>query len=843
MTELTITPKVADKTARFKGAVAAGEHVAVTIKGGAEWLGDDAGANLSLRVLDLVTGRTLAVFPYWTEDNSEDWPDDVTSADAWAPATDDSNDLYCELNLNTTRMVDAARHMLRVPVMFVLGDTDDPRTLYFRDRYEVEYWPERIGDTVPYDLDKWPKRIDEWAEQVAAWTSRMDNLALDAERVDGGAKITLNDGTLETPKEVTVYDGEVSRDEMNTAIAAMGATKQNMLTFDDIPTEESDNPVKSGGVYGAVKEVSDAVTEHTGNAGIHVTATQKTAWTAKYDKPQGGIPKSDLAQAVKDSLGKADTAVQAHQSLDAYVNAAGYDSTAKEIQLKHDSTVVASIDATAFIKDGMVDSVEITGGNLVISFNTDAGVEDIEIPLTDIFNPANYYDKTAADGRFVQKEAGKGLVAVDATLAVQGAAADAKAVGGALRSKASSTSTLAGGADFMIPNVSSLGDGRFVFDNFASDAGGNVYVLKTVEWSLDGVPQQDIGLVADIEFSINGSGAALLLPAQYSVVGDGEFAVVEGFSMRIALASGGNAEYYIGVEAHSGGVASVVYSNGPVGSFDHSDPFTGSFSASFEFEGHAFTLRAKSGWYSFMMTGSEYVSRECRYLLERLENKVTSVTGQSTDAQYPSAKCLYVALSARDAALAQKANATDLPYRLVEPGKWEFSDGLSHEITGPRELYGPDDESIGWIYQSSYNGVTYYSQNYETEALALATLEITFSHGGDSFTATRASLPGHLLDRSGNRVEVTGDTTLTLPAAVPGYLRDFLVRLEISGSAVPTITFAAPTGETITYETDGDDFPVPDEVGNWVYSFTESCVAHTFAVSLKKVNEVAQGGA
>ena len=93
---------------------------------------------------------------------------------------------------------------------------------------------------------------------------------------------------------------------------------------------------------------------------------------------------------------------------------------------------------------------------------------------------------------------------------------------------------------------------------------------------------------------------------------------------------------------------------------------------------------------------------------------------------------------------------------------------------------------------------------------------------------------------------VSGDTTLTLPAAVPGYLRDFLVRLEISGSTVPTITFAAPTGETIVYETDGDDFPVPDEAGDWLYSFTESCVAHKFAVSLKKVNEVAapqaQGG-
>jgi hypothetical protein len=92
-------------------------------------------------------------------------------------------------------------------------------------------------------------------------------------------------------------------------------------------------------------------------------------------------------------------------------------------------------------------------------------------------------------------------------------------------------------------------------------------------------------------------------------------------------------------------------------------------------------------------------------------------------------------------------------------------------------------------------------------------------------------------------VVVTGATTLTLPDANPGYLRDFLVRLEISGSTVPTITFAAPTGETVTYETDGDEFPVPDEAGNWVYSFTENCAAHKFAVSLKKVNEVAQGGA
>ena len=88
---------------------------------------------------------------------------------------------------------------------------------------------------------------------------------------------------------------------------------------------------------------------------------------------------------------------------------------------------------------------------------------------------------------------------------------------------------------------------------------------------------------------------------------------------------------------------------------------------------------------------------------------------------------------------------------------------------------------------------------------------------------------------------VTGATTLTLPAAVAGYARDFLVRLEISGSTVPTITFAAPTGETITYETDGDEFPVPDDDGVWLYSFTET-KAGVFAVALKSVTTVAQGG-
>lgn len=40
------------------------------------------------------------------------------------------------------------------------------------------------------------------------------------------------------------------------------------------------------------------------------TTANQTAWSAKYDKPSGGIPKTDLADAVQTSLGKADTAYQ-----------------------------------------------------------------------------------------------------------------------------------------------------------------------------------------------------------------------------------------------------------------------------------------------------------------------------------------------------------------------------------------------------------------------------------------------------------------------------------------------------------------------------------------------------
>ena len=191
------------------------------------------------------------------------------------------------------------------------------------------------------------------------------------------------------------------------------------------------------------------------------------------------------------------------------------------------------------------------------------------------------------------------------------------------------------------------------------------------------------------------------------------------------------------------------------------------------------------------------------------------------------------------------AQPSDLPYAMATltpgSGTWSFS-GLE-----------PGAYTVGnpvWIGGNWHVSVTNNDDGevYDAHGVNAAEddLSVTFEVDEASiiFSAARPYANGAtLLDRAGNLVFVSGDTTLTLPEiAHAGRLRDFLVRLEISGSTVPTITFAAPTGETIVYETDGDEFPVPDEAGTWSYSFTENCVAHKFAVSLKKVNVVTQGG-
>lgn len=102
-----------------------------------------------------------------------------------------------------------------------------------------------------------------------------------------------------------------------------------------------------------------------------------------------------------------------------------------------------------------------------------------------------------------------------------------------------------------------------------------------------------------------------------------------------------------------------------------------------------------------------------------------------------------------------------------------------------------------------------------TERYTLSTPEQTTS-------GTTVSLA--LNDKSINQVSlastVTG-ATVSFPAKVPGYARDFFVRLTITGSTVPAITWQEANGDPIDFDVDDDSW-ADIEQGVNILMFTET---------------------
>lgn len=397
MTTLAITPNWKNKSAKFRGTIAAGEHVAVSITN------DDGSGNtfvtsttnLRLNVIDPATGRLLATFPEPVEEGE-------------TPATwgNDTTPLTCTLNLNTVQMLKAVPPAANVPLLFVLDDYES-KTLYFKDMCEVTHWPRRVGEEEPTNLDGYQDFV---AEMEAAWETYKDGIDADLDAQD--ASIAALEESKADASDLTDHIGDTDNPHSVTK-AQLGLGNVDNTSDANKPvstaTAESIAAAKS---YAADLVSTEAVARASAVSALDAAKAAKATTLAGY-----GITDAKIENGVITLGGSSITPLTSHQSLDAYVNGATYSSEDKKIYLLNGSTVVAYIDATAFIKDGMVSSVEIDDGNLVITFNTDAGQEPIEIPLTDIFDPDNYYDKTAADGKFVAKEAGKGLSTEDYTTA------------------------------------------------------------------------------------------------------------------------------------------------------------------------------------------------------------------------------------------------------------------------------------------------------------------------------------------------------------------------------------------------------------------------------------------
>lgn len=104
--------------------------------------------------------------------------------------------------------------------------------------------------------------------------------------------------------------------------------------------------------------------------------------------------------------------------LGGYADSVKYNSTSKYVEFYHGGTggtKVFEYDASPFLIDGMVQNVEIKSVEisgvattcLVISFNTDAGKQDINIPLTEIFDASNYYTTAETDNKIAEATSGK----------------------------------------------------------------------------------------------------------------------------------------------------------------------------------------------------------------------------------------------------------------------------------------------------------------------------------------------------------------------------------------------------------------------------------------------------
>ena len=170
-------------------------------------------------------------------------------------------------------------------------------------------------------------------------------------------KIRLSGTTYEIVDASAIHslDGYSTTSQMNAAITAATSALAESISEQGYQNAEQ---VQSA-VTAATTPINNTLTAHTANTEIHVTVSDKSAWNAKLDAAD----------------------------VEGFFGAVNYDKESKRINFYNTSTggtVLGYVDATDFIKDGMVSNVEIKevaekGVCLVITFNSDSGKQAIEI--------------------------------------------------------------------------------------------------------------------------------------------------------------------------------------------------------------------------------------------------------------------------------------------------------------------------------------------------------------------------------------------------------------------------------------------------------------------------------
>jgi len=289
--------------------------------------------------------------------------------------------------------------------------------------------------------------------------------AVTGARIGDGENLPIEQGTIVIPESATVNDGKLSIKVGNASPVVFSANDasdksitvdKNAIDLGDVDnTADLNKPIstatqtaldkKADKVAGATNGNFAALDANGNLADSHAkiddfaTAAQGAKADTAYQKPDTGIPKSDLASDVQDSLGKADTALQEHQDIsgkaeksEMAITAVSGDETKKNIQLKDGlatDVVVAHQDISGKAEKSEMAIDDVAGDSTKKKITLKTGLsQEVVVEHQDLSGKADKVN-SATSGNFAGLDANGNLTdsgkkTADFATAAQGKKAD-----------------------------------------------------------------------------------------------------------------------------------------------------------------------------------------------------------------------------------------------------------------------------------------------------------------------------------------------------------------------------------------------------------------------------------
>ena len=244
-----------------------------------------------------------------------------------------------------------------------------------------------------------------------------------------------------------------------------------------------------------------------------------------------------------------------------------YDAEGKKIKLVgKEGANLGEVDATAFLKDGMLESASFENNKLIFVFNTDAGKTQIEVPVADLVDEYTAGNGLALSGKeFSVKVAGESFLSVDGEgvklSGVQSAINDAKAAAISEANVASAAAKAAADAaqadvDALEQNVKGIDDDltalEGVVNGHIADAVAHITAEERSAWNA-----AEANAIADAA-------------AKYQVKGDYEVAgaAADALDAAKAYADGLASNYDAAGAAAAAESAAKAYADGLASNYD-----------------------------------------------------------------------------------------------------------------------------------------------------------------------------------------------------------------------------------------------------------------------------------